>query len=220
MPISSQLWNLLPVSFIQFPFRLLSVTLICIAYLSACSISAWKGNKKYIISVALVIIVLVSMLPFLKSGKVIENNEGNYSTNMATTTVMDEYMPIWVKEKALKIPDKKAEILNGKGIIQNILSNSHKISFNLNLESRSIIRINTIYYPGWQVRVDGISVPITYNNKYGVMEFSVPAGNHIVQAIFGETRERLAADMISLISFFILILLVFRKSIFKLKKLP
>jgi hypothetical protein len=205
--ISFQLWTLLPVGFIQFPFRFLSVTLICIAFLAAWNVSVFHGIKKYILGAGFVIIVVVSMLPFFRSVSITNKDEGYYATNMATTTVADEYMPTWVKEKPLKKPDEKAQVVNGKGIIQNIFSNSNIVNFDLDLQSKSTIRINIIYFPGWVVKVDGIAAPILYNNVKGLIEFSVPTGKHHVQAKFGETQERLLADSISLVSVILLLFL-------------
>lgn len=208
-PISFQLWNILPGSLIQFPFRFLSVTLICIAFLAAISITAWNGRWKYFISTGIVIIVIASILPYLKPDKIIDKEEGYYTTNMATTTVMDEYLPNWVKVKPLKIPDNKVEILNGKGTVRNLIYNSNKLTFDLNLKSKSQIRINTIYFPGWKVSVDDKSAPLSINNIHGVMEFPVPTGEHSVRAEFGETELRLFSDVVSLISFISLIVIAF-----------
>jgi hypothetical protein len=61
-------------------------------------------------------------------------------------------------------------------------------------------RYLAFHYPGWQVSVDGKSVPIAPTEPDGLIAFEVPAGRHTIRARFGETPARLVADVISLLS--------------------
>jgi uncharacterized membrane protein YfhO len=123
-------------------------------------------------------------------------------------------MPLWVKTFPTHLTNNKIVVIKGNGSASNIISNSHKISFNLNLVSRSIVRINTIYYPGWKIKLDGQDIPISYANKLGVMDISVPEGTHAVLAAFTETPIRLISDFLSILSllFLFLILIIKKKS--------
>ena len=72
------------------------------------------------------------------------------------------------------------------------------------------VRINTIYWPGWNVFNDGKKIDLSYNNPKGVIEISLPKGvPHHVRAEFGETPLRLVADFLSIVSLGILLLIVF-----------
>jgi len=206
---SYQLWNILPINFIQFPFRILSLVILCTAFLSAVSISVLKGKFKFITAVALIIILIFSASPFLNPTIHFDKEDGYYSTNMATTTVQDEYMPLWVKQKPLQRPEKKVETINGEGSIENVNYNSKQISFAVNLKKDTIIQVNTIYWPGWSAFVDGKKVDIRYNNPGGVMQLSIPPRNHNVILMFEETPMRLFADTISLLSLLILIFITY-----------
>ena len=50
-----------------------------------------------------------------------------------------------------------------------------------------IVRINRLYYPGWNVYVDGLRTKIDFNNKYGLMDIALGEGVHSVKAVFSET---------------------------------
>lgn len=203
--LSVSLWNFLPVSFIQFPFRLLSIVILSASFLAACVISVLSGKLKIVVGIILLFFLLISSFPFLSPTQFFDKGEGFYSTNEGTTTVQDEYMPKWAKVKPTEHFEEKVEIVEGKGAISNLVFNSKKLEFNLLSESSSILRINTIYYPGWKAFVDGQELNIQYQNDQGVMEISVPKGEHKIKLNFSETPLRLAADIISVLSFLILI---------------
>jgi len=201
--LSSPLWKILPVSFVQFPFRFLSITILSTAFLSAFMVNQVKNsNKRLPVALILLVVLWFSAVPFMKPSEFFDKGEGFYATNMDTTTVKNEYMPIWVKEKPLARFKEKVEIVGGVGIVENILYNSKKITFDVLARENVKVRINTIYYPGWKAYVDKKSTNISYANEKGIMEINVPSGRHLVEAGFGETPVRLASDIISIASFF------------------
>ncbi len=208
--VSSFLWYVIPTNFIQFPFRFLSIIVVTIPFLSAFVISILKNKQQAIVGVVLLLVLGYFAFPFSKPAAYFDKGEGYYYTNDATTTVQDEYMPVWVKQKPLKSSEQKVVIVKGSGKIENINPTNNSITFTADLKNKSTIQVNIIYWPGWQAKLDGSLIRISYNNPYGVMMLSVPKGKHIVQFNFKEDTLRLVADFISLLSFVILIILVTR----------
>lgn len=200
------LWRFLPSSFIQFPFRLLSYLLVVISFLAARIVFYLKDLRRYFVSLILVLVLGLSVFPFLKPDVFFDKTDGFYTTNEGTTTVQDEYLPQWVKNQSKEHFKEKIEIPNGKGELKNLIYNSRKINFDFNSLTDSKIRVNTIYYPGWKAFIDGKDSNIDYNNEKGVMDLSTRAGNHQVKLIFSETPLRLFADVMAIFSFVILIL--------------
>jgi len=205
-------WHVIPSSFIQFPFRLLSYLIISTAFLTAFIISEVIGWKKAVIIVILVGIVIFSAVPFVKPKAYFDKGEGYYSTNEATTTVKDEYMPVWVKQKPLQRPANKIEIPQGEGKVSNIFYNNNVIAFTIHTQNKMTATIHTLYWPGWEGMIDGKRITIAYNNGRGLMQIVVPSGKHEVKLWFQDTPVRLLSDLISLLSFGILVFLTkFRK---------
>jgi hypothetical protein len=198
---SGFLWSVLPASFIQFPFRLLSVTVISGAFLTAFVVSRLSGVHSKIFMVVLSGIFITSAYSGLTRIEYADKEEGFYITNSATTTVHDEYMPVWVEEKPDLRFDEKVEIIEGEGEIDNLSYNNKQVMFDTALDENSVIQINTIYWSGWEAFVDDKRAEISYNNPRGLMQISLLAGNHNAVVKFGETRIRLIGDMISIISF-------------------
>jgi len=178
--------------------------------LAAFSVSNIKNDSKrnvVIIGIGLLLIIAFSQYGYPR--EYTNKEEGFYSTNEATTTVQDEYMPVWVKEKPTQRVEQKIEIVEGQAEINNIFYNNKQIKFNISSDKDVSVRINTIYWPGWIVFIDNKETKISYNNPKGVMDVMISKGNHQVRAEFGETTLRIVSDLVSALSFCILVFISF-----------
>ena len=75
------------------------------------------------------------------------------------------------------------------------------------------MKVNTIYFPGWQITVDGKKLAFDYSNQQGLIYFLIPAGSHEIKVQFKETPVRLVSDWISIVSFWIVIILLINNGI-------
>ncbi len=206
--ISSFLWNILPVAFVQFPFRFLSLTVVTTAFLITQILSINK--RKYFLSCVFIVLLIISALPYLYAEKFIDYPDSYYSTNEATTTVKNEYMPIWVKQEPTKRYTQKTE---GTESVK-ILHASNKITF-YPATNEKVIKINTVYYPGWKVYYAKKEIPIQVNDKTGIMEVPIPENaSGKIEVVFKETNFRLFANTVSIVT----MLAVFIKSSLHFKR--
>ena len=203
--LSTTLWNILPVSFIQFPFRFLSLSIVSVSFLIACVIYVSPSKLKIPIAVLSLIILVLSAKPFLTPSEFFDKGEGFYSTNMDTTTVKNEYMPKWVKQKPIERFAEKVEVVSGDGEVKNLSYNSKRVTFNLDAGSVIRVRVNTVYYPGWDAIVNNQKVEVDYTNEKGVIELMIPKGESNIELKFSETPLRLFADLLSIISILFLV---------------
>jgi hypothetical protein len=207
---SDFLWKNLPLlSEINYPWIILGILGFLLSMLAGYLCKNTVG--KYVL-IILGIIAIAIAYPYAKPERYINNPDSYYLTNSGTTTSSNELMPLWVKEIPLQRVTQKVEVIVGSAKIENLFFNSKKINFSVNSLTDVRIKINTIYYPGWKITVDENDTAISYNNKQGVMEISVPSGSHAVSGNFGETPLRLVADVITLGSFVILAFLIFKKN--------
>jgi Tfp pilus assembly protein PilV len=199
------IWKIIPASFIQFPFRLLSISILCIAFLAAYNLNILKNKNKYILSAILIVVLILSAFPFMKTTGNSNKDESFYTTNEATTTVQNEYMPKWVKQ----IPTTRAssKIETSQAIISNLIIKSNSIAFTSKSTTSAEIKINTIYFPGWMAQVDDKNTTINYNNPSGIMELTIPKGTHTISLKFEETLVRLIGNLISIQSFIIILII-------------
>lgn len=206
--LSNFLWHAIPNSFIQFPFRLLSYLVITLPLLVAFSLSTVRGRNQIFLAVVFLGISFYSSLPYLTPAKYFQREPGYYDTLQPTTTIKDEYLPLWVKDKPLMQPPEKLLITKGMGTIENFISTNKKITFAVHAESPVTIQVNTLYWPGWNFFIDGKKTDITSINIKGGMDIIVPVGRHEMQFIFGETSLRLFSDAVTVIAFICLLIFV------------
>jgi hypothetical protein len=195
---SNIVWkNSFLIQYIQFPYRFFSLWCFaapwCIAMLS----DQKKGVKHTLLAVIAVAFLALCSLPYWQSQSIVRP-EGFYTTNEATTTVGNEYMPKWVSVIPVKRAEKRFEVYTGQLTIDEYLIKGGVIDITVHAKEESVLQINTIYYPGWGAVIDNIQVPISYDNPMGVMRLAIPAGDHRVYMAFRETVGRFIIDAISI----------------------
>lgn len=210
-PFSDFIWKNIPfVDLIQFPFRFLSLITLSLVYLASSQLAILKGKVKIIIGVLYLLIIFLSTKDFLKPQNYENYPDSFYSTNQDTTTVKNEYMPKWVKEVPTQMSKEKIEIITGEGDISNLVTNGNRYSFNFTARKNSLIQINTVYFPGWVLKIDRKDTPIVYDEN-GLIRFKILQGNHKIEAKFTETRIRLLSDAISIGSLIFILFLILNK---------
>lgn len=191
------LWEHIPLlSEINYPWTLIAPIgfLICLT-----SGFIFRNKTAVYPAIAILVSAIVLVLPYAHPETFVNHGDDYYMTNMATTTSSQEYTPLWVKELPIQTFDREIEATEN-AFISDLVSTSRMTSFRIENPSETVVRINTIYYPGWIVTIDGKETEISYTNPKGVMEFSVPSGSHRIEAVFSETPLRKTANIVSLVS--------------------
>lgn len=199
--LSELLWKYtLLQTYIQFPFRFLAIPALLGPLFIAELFQKIPKRKRYVYFIVFVCLWIVGIYSIQKNISYVNREEGFYTTNEATTTVQNEYMPKWVIKNPTIRPVSVVELVSGdaKVIPRTIATQNIDITVLANVATT--IQINTIYYPGWGVTIDGMLTPVNHNNPMGLMWINVPQGSHRVVAQFRETIPRFFADIITVIS--------------------
>lgn len=206
LPLTAPVWEIeMLAKVVQFPYRFLSVSVVAGAWIVAASVDAWS-KQKWVILIGGVVLLILPLVSILQGIVPTYHEEGYYTTNEATTTVADEYMPRWITRKPQSRAAEKLEFYEGKGTISYSKVTSQRIHAEVTAAEDSIIQINTIYYPGWGMLVDGRPMKVIYDNPAGLMRVPLAAGNHRLVIEFRETVGRFIVDLISFASTAMLIL--------------
>lgn len=203
LPISSFIWTIpfFP-SFIQFPYRMLAITVISGVWLVAMSIHIYPKHKEISnlsVIVTFFILSLVYSIQQITSVASVDRPVTYYTTNEATTTVADEYMPRWIGNKPIHRASDRVEVHKGDATIAINFVSTQRYDVTIDAKDTSIVQLNTIYYPGWGAMVDDVPVAIDYKNDQGVMYIPIVKGKHRVVAEFRETIPRFIADCVSVL---------------------
>jgi hypothetical protein len=215
LPISNVAWqNRILSGLVQFPYRFLAITGLFGAWVVAWVFSKLSSSQLRAVLPLYVAAVIVQAAIFLTGVSITKHNETYYSTNEATTTVADEYMPKWVHSIPEARTSSKLITVDGSAQITIVRISSQVIDARVQAAEDSVIQMNTVYYPGWGVTVDNVLQPVRYDNPYGFIQVNIPSGEHSLHAEFRETGPRFLADIFSVITFVIfsfLSLLGYRK---------
>lgn len=206
MTEASQLvWNNITIlQKFQFPWRFLSVSVFASSVLGAIGIAHVK-NKLMLVAYCLLLIVL--SFPMWQPKNYLIKPESFFTSVYAGTTDTGESSPIW----SVRFMERQAaapyQVIEGKGAIEPIDRKSTGHTFAVNAKTRTRIVDNTLYFPGWQVFVDGKPAEIEFQDPSyrGLMTFWVDEGTRMIDVRFGETKLRKAANFISIAGLLLLL---------------
>lgn len=212
---SQFLWDRLALlQYLQFPWRFLSLVAASTAFLSGCPFLLLPPDARRLANGLMggIIVALVLFgLPRARPETFLEIADGDYSPrviaaeNIAVTTA-GEYAPIWVQERPRTPAAAALTILSGRGRVQVIGRSPARAEFRATVMEAAWLRVNTFYFPGWTLYVDGARRAIDFRNPQGVMEFALKPGEHLVQVVFADTPIRLWSARLSLLALALLCL--------------
>lgn len=196
-PGSDFVWRALtPFFTFDFPFRLLAVVVLLASLLSG----GLAKRLPWLLMACLLALLFYSNRNHLRVNQYTFWPDSYYENLTASSTSFDEYRPTWVKVKEMPERKQDLEIEKGKGEIISQEIRSHWQKFEVKIEEPSRLQLNTIYFPGWQLWVDGEKKAIETLPLTGLMAFALAPGEHQVMFKFDRTHERIVAEMASLFS--------------------
>jgi hypothetical protein len=110
---------------------------------------------------------------------------------------------------------EKVVVTKGQGNYKIVKWESAKRIIETTASQATILRIRTFNFPGWTASIDGIKTEIKTENDTGAILIDIPPGRHILMLQFVDTPIAYGSKIISLASFFAIIIL----AIFRTKKI-
>lgn len=215
IPESKFIWDKITIlQKFQFPWRFLTIAVFTSSILGAIVISQIKNYKKLLVIIFTIFVLFLNKNSWHAQGYFIKD-ESFFTGVYNGTTDTGESSPIWSVRFMEQRPKSHIEIISGDAEIKEIGRNSTKHEYETNSREKIQIRENTLYFPGWELLVDGVKREVEFQDPHnrGVMTFNVPKGTHRIILEFGETKLRLVSNLISLFSLiFVLVLLTLWKN--------
>lgn len=214
-PISKIAWeNLSYLRQFQFPWRFLSVVVFATSFLSVSFFQTPIIKRGWIFNLLIFFVIISTVFywrPPLGFDKIVEKYYWNFPLS---TTYYGETDVIWSVGPAKEYPKRRIDIIGGEAVVKDFSKKSQLQTFTVEAKTDAQLVSHTQYFPGWRVYVDSRQIPIEFQdiNWRGEITFWVPKGMHQVKILFGETKLRLFADALSLISLLgLLSFLVFKR---------
>jgi len=206
---SAFLWERLSLlAQLQFPFRFLSLVAVGTAFLVGFPFVLVPAERRWLANglMAVLIAVLIAFgLPHARPQTYLNVTDRDFSPqNIAArgiATSRREFEPIWVQQIPQAPAKESLTVLSGgtARVVEAKLSPGNN-QFRVVATAQSRLRLNTFYFPGWTLYVDGAVAPIDQFNPEGLMEFTLSPGQHQVQAVFQDTPVRRWSDWLSLLA--------------------
>lgn len=202
LPISKFIWErLIILQNFQFPWRFLSLIVFTGALLFSFLFEEIPNKyKNKILAFCLISIIFLSF-PMLKPKGYFYKPEGFFKGVYEGTTDTGESAPIWSVRFMERKPSTHLQLIDGDAKIKELERKSTYHKYKIDVLSNSLLRENTLYFPGWEIRADNKKQKIEFQNSNhrGLMLFSLPKGSYVVEAIYKETKLRLLSNVISLV---------------------
>lgn len=217
---SQFIWDSLPIlSFTQFPWRFLGVSIFLASFLSGALFFYFKRKALYLLAPLIVITIIINA-NYFKPEKFVYINDDYFISSDKLSKGGDlpaDYVPIWAKlidnSHEINKPTTNESFLKVSDFNQSSVSTSFKAGVDKDEVSGVIVPV--AYFPGWKVYVDGVEIEQNEPTITGLINFKLPQGNHDVSLKFENTPVRNISNMISLVSVIILLGLTVKKLKFK-----
>jgi len=201
---SAFIWEKISIlSFFQFPWRWLSLSILISSVLGGFTITLVKEKYRKYITTFIIIITIILNWGYFKPREFYNITEsqklsGELWENQRKGAVLD-YLPKTALEPREAAPSLPI-IVSGEAKVINFVNHSNNWKFNVEVIKDSQIDIPVYYFPNWEVKINGKSYPSRHDNLLGRISINLSTGNYEVEGNFKNTPLRTIANMISLIS--------------------
>lgn len=207
---SHSLWTVVPfLPYLQFPWRFLSLGTIAVAFLAG-GIGPHLARLGFAAPLAAGVLLAGLTIQGAPNAAPAPLDYDLPETLSAQNVAQwglrgsnaDEFEPIWVQQRPAGPATTPLDVLSGSAQWEPLGLASGERRFSVITNGTARLRLNTFYFPGWRLRVDGTEQPIDFGNSAGLMEFQLHPGGHTVAFSFEDTPLRAAAGALTLISGF------------------
>ncbi|MDD4938269.1 MAG: 6-pyruvoyl-tetrahydropterin synthase-related protein [Candidatus Shapirobacteria bacterium] len=212
---STFIWKILPfMAYYQFPWRFLSVAIFTLSFISGSIVLFIK--KKFQIFLLTIIIISTLLLNFsyfkedIWYSNLTDNQELSQDRLIAQSGAgLKDYWPKFGQNFPTSFAPNQPTASNNINI-NYFYKNSRQVNLIANVDSDGTIIIPLVYFPNWYLTIDGQPSEIKIDPDLGLIKFDVQKGNHTIFLEFKNTPIRNITNTISLVSLFLIIILVLK----------
>lgn len=216
---SLPLWEGVPmIRFIQFPWRLYGPASFCVALLggSFFTLPPLRGRKGWAAAIAgTAAIFLLSTLnlrpALLPLWTNLENADINridlWQRGQNGNALFSDYAPKTQVIRSRDMADTRAAVeyseLPPVHAPERLVVAAQGPQFyvlDVGASRPWTLRLHNLYFPGWQVRVDGVPAPTRADGVIGIVGADIPAGDHRIDAAFGDSPVRRAGNLVTILA--------------------
>ena len=221
LPLSANLWEPFAgiVGFAQFPWRLLSVAVFALAFLSGAAMHALDDSLDLAPALAVILVFVVASFPLAQP----QHTDAvfNYQTQMEFEVKDRELLgdTIWMTGERPQDSPLVEQYIAGEKLtraialdegvtVETIRYGGQSVEARVESNTPARVMFYTRYFPGWTATLDGQRIAIEPYGEQGLILARVPAGSHTLAIRFEDTPIRQIGATISGISLLIALALI------------
>jgi len=209
---STFIWQLFPfMAFYQFPWRFLSIAIFAASFVTG-SIILLINKKLQIIAVILITLTTILLnFSYFKEDiwypNLTDSQELSSDRILAQSGAgLKDYWPKYGENFPTSFAPNYPTVSQNT-IISYYSKKSNRVSLNAFTKSEGKIILPLVYFPNWQLYIDGQKSNFEINKDLGLIEFNLNSGNHSILLKLNNTPIRTIANIISLISLILIIVI-------------
>lgn len=223
------IWRAVPLlGNLQFPWRFLTLSVVGTSFLAG-SIFLLFSKTDRVLRFLLAGVITVSLILFnigfftWRDFWPWVNDSHKFSGELwrlQKTAGIFDYLPKQLPLPPKDPPNGDAEFTLGEGSFKTLKKNSKVQEYEVEVKSQTAeFQINTFYFPGWQVSIDGEKIALDPNRDKtnGTMIIDLLQGKHQIKAEFSDTIIRAISNSISFVSWLIFFLSVAKLALYRVK---
>jgi hypothetical protein len=207
-PRSTIIWQSLPMlSFVQFPWRFLSIVTFCFSVISGAIVVIFPKKKiirSLLVGLIVLIVILLNVAYFKPKSSLnitdAEKFSGDAWQKQLTISIFD-YLPIYAEHPPTQKAPDTPSFLEGSGEVVQSDKGTDWQTWEISIISQSSKVIFPIYdFPIWTARVNGQKYSITHDNELGLITLFLNKGINRVELELRDTPIRKSSNLLTLIS--------------------
>ncbi len=219
LPAAQPVWEQVRwLQFVAFPWRWLGPISVAISMLVAASgpLIDSLGKWKRLAFAGVLALLIVPNLSHLHPVRALDIDPALWTPQQIAERGIEvssfgEYRPRWMQDWPPYDP-RPAEIVSGDATYQQTGKGPTWWNASFDVANPATVQVNTAWFPGWKLRIDGASANAWPADRSGLIRFEIPPGHHLATLAWTRTPALWAADMVSLLALAILILSAARRT--------
>jgi hypothetical protein len=203
--LSSAVWKVAtPLQKIQFPWRWLSLLSLfaTASFVYACShmrdrLASWSRLGFYLVGSVILVFSLFDITQnILQSGQLAPDKFDEKVAKIYREQSCECWWPVWAREAALQ--NKERVATDGRDFEVLEWTAEHRAIRLSGSAIPTVVRLATFYYPHWEARANGSSIPID-KDENGAMTVNAPAEETTLEISFEEPQKVTVARYFSVV---------------------
>jgi len=213
LKISLPVWHLIPpLHLLQFPWRLLGLVSLSVSFLAA-----WVVSRIPLPRLSVILFTLLLLYANRNHWRVNQYLEipGSWlaETSIPSTTTPDaEHTPVW---QSADTSVTSRFIAPDSSVVTQTSWKTNYHSFLISSSSGGVFIDRTVYFPGWTAYLDRQKIPLLnprLPQNQGLLAVNIPSGSHLLEFRLLEPPIHRLANLVSLLTIIIFLILFLRSS--------